>query len=105
MDWYSRNEFILGTEYVDADGEMCLRYAGVVPAGVAIQLPSITIGPLSKCDPCEPVLIFMLIQDGARVTFHSHTKADADIGYSFISLADGIPDPKCWAFAPARTTL
>ena len=86
MDWYTREEFRGGAEYVDADGELCLQYAGTIPAGAAVHFPGITERLLATTDPTEPVLIFMLERDSGRLTFYSHTRADADVGYSFISL-------------------
>ena len=99
MDWYTRDAFTPGTEYVDADGAQCLQFAGLLPSRAALRLPGITEDLLATSDDSEPVLIFVLVQDDVRLTFYSHTRADADLGYSFVSLADGIPDPALWAFA------
>ena len=44
---------------------------------------------IEATDDTELVLIFLVVtEDHAPVTFYTHTKADADNGYGFISLAD-----------------
>ena len=42
VDWYTQAEFVRGEEYVDADGELCLVYAGILPVAAVRGLPGIT---------------------------------------------------------------
>jgi hypothetical protein len=86
VNWYSSEQFKPGRAYVDADGKFCLEYAGSMTASAARRLPGVAEQLIESDDEAERVLLF-IVTDG-QTTFHTHTRADADLGYSFISLSD-----------------
>ena len=102
VDWYTQAEFVRGEEYVDADGELCLVYAGILPVAAVRGLPGITDDVSVTNDESEPVLVFVVKQNSARVRFYCHTKADADLGYSFIPLDDAPRHSSPWITDPQQ---
>jgi hypothetical protein len=88
-DWYRPESFEPGEIYVDADGELTLEYAGIVTAKAARGLLAEDDQSIEVSDDTEPVMVFLVVtEDEGAVTYYTHTKADADRGYAFMSLAD-----------------
>lgn len=88
-DWYRPEAFEPGEIYIDAEGELALQFAGTVTARAARGLIANAEQTIEASDDLEPVLIFLVMTDDRdAITFYTHTKADADRGYGFISLAD-----------------
>ncbi len=88
-DWYRPEAFEPGEIYLDADGSLTLEYAGAVTAKAARALTTEAEHTIEATDDTELVLIFLIVtEDHAAAMFYTHTKADADSGYGFISLAD-----------------
>ena len=88
-DWYSPEGFEFGEMYVDSEGELTLEYAGSVTARAAQGLITASADTIETSHDTELVLVFLVVDDDDdAVTFYTHTKADADRGYGFISLAD-----------------
>ena len=69
---------------------VALEYAGVLTANAArglVDHPEF----IETDDPTEAVHIFLLVTNDDHTTpLYTHTKADADNGYSFVSLSDRI---------------
>jgi hypothetical protein len=86
VNWYSSEQFKPGQAYVDADGRFCLEYAGSMTASAARGLPGVPEQLVDSDEESERVLVFIVTH--GQTTFYTHTKRDADLGYSFISLAD-----------------
>lgn len=47
--------------------------------------------------------MFLVTDDHGPVRFYSHTRTDADIGYCFVPLADGIPVTTASVYADRRS--
>jgi hypothetical protein len=92
-DWYGRDCYKPGECYVDADGLFVLRYLGIVSAPVARQLVGDREHQVETASETEQVMVFRIVEDNAdlAVSFYTHTKSDADRGYSFIAIADLLP--------------
>ena len=91
VDWYSSEEFELGKTYADADGKFCLEFAGATIAKAARQLPGVRDQTIETGDEFEQVLVFIVRGSQGPISFYSHTKADADVGYWFISYVEVVP--------------
>ena len=88
-DWYRPEGFECGELYVDAEGELTLQFAGTLTAKAARGLITNSDYTIEAADDSEPVLVFLVVSgDDESVAFYTHTKADADRGYGFISIAD-----------------
>jgi hypothetical protein len=92
-DWYSRDRYKPGECYVDSDGLFALRYLGIVSAPVARQLVGDREHQIDTASETEQVVVFRIVEDNAdsAVSFYTHTKSDADRGYSFIAITDLLP--------------
>jgi hypothetical protein len=104
MDWYSSNAFTLGESYTDADGAHRLQFAGALTARLSRRLPGVSDQPVEVDDESERVLVFSVDDPVGPTSFYVHTKADADLGYSFISLRAGFRRARrrCDRSAPRR---
>ena len=91
MDWYSSDELEPGKLYVDADSQFCLEYVGSLTARAAVRLPGVCEQVVETSDEFEQVLVFVVRGSHGLIRFYSHTKADADAGYWFISYTEGVP--------------
>ena len=91
VDWYSSEKFELGKEYADADGKFCLEFAGATTAKAARQLPGVRDQTIETGDQFEQVLVFIVRGSRGLISFYCHTKADADVGYWFISYVEAVP--------------
>jgi hypothetical protein len=85
-DWYGPDGFRPGALYADADGQLCLEYAGALTAGVARRLTGES-DVIDTDSDAEAVLMFVVVGDGPLAgTLYTHTKSDADRGYGFTAL-------------------
>lgn len=91
VDWYSSEEFELGKAYADADGKFCLEFAGATIAKAARQLPGVRDQTIEARDEFEQVLVFVVRGSRGPISFYCHTKADADVGYWFVSYVEAVP--------------
>lgn len=91
VDWYSSEEFEPGKVYADADGQFCLEFAGATIAKAARRLPGVCDQTVETGDEFEQVLVFIVRGSQGPIRFYSHTKADADVGYWFVSYIEVVP--------------